>query len=125
MPFMNPTTNSKDISTLLAVGSTEAVLNEVLEILRMISSDFDTAPVRNVYEAAERLYSGNFSGYRACTTGYHDFRHAVESFLAMSRLIHGAVLDNPSIENHDSRCCRFCSRKNYRCKGVPRPRKHF
>ncbi len=97
MPFMNPTTNSKDISTLLAVGSPEAVLNEVLEILRMISSDFDTAPVRNVYEAAERLYSGNFSGYRACNTGYHDFRHAVESFLAMSRLIHGAVLDSASI----------------------------
>jgi hypothetical protein len=96
-PFMNPTTKSKDISTLLAVGSSEEVLSEVLEILRMISSDFNTAPVRNVYNAAERLYSGNFSGYRACNTGYHDFRHAVESFLAMSRLIHGAVLDNPSI----------------------------
>jgi hypothetical protein len=45
----------------------------------------------------ERLYSGNFPGYRACNTGYHDFRHAIEAFLAMSRLIHGAVLDSESI----------------------------
>ncbi len=96
MPFMDPTTNSKDISTLLAVGSSEEVLNEVLEILRLISSDFDTAPVRNVYEAAERLYSGNFSGYSACNTGYHDLRHAIESFLAMTRLIHAAVMGNQS-----------------------------
>jgi len=94
---MDPTTNSKDISTLLAIGSSEEVLSEVLEILRLISSDFNTEPVRNVFDAVERLYSGNFPGYRACNTGYHDFRHAIEAFLAMSRLIHGAVLDNESI----------------------------
>ena len=94
---MDPTTNSKDISTLLAIGSSEEVLSEVLEILRLISSDFNTEPVRNVFDAVERLYSGNFPGYRACNTGYHDFRHAIEAFLAMSRLIHGAVLDNVSI----------------------------
>jgi hypothetical protein len=94
---MDTTTNSKDISTLLAIGSSEEVLSEVFEIVRLISSDFNTEPVRNVFDAVERLYSGNFPGYRACNTGYHDFRHAIEAFLAMSRLIHGAVLDNESI----------------------------
>ena len=94
---MKPAKNFKDISALLAVGSPDRVLGEVLEILRLISSDFDTWPVRNVYDAAKRLYSGNFPGYRACNTGYHDFRHTIESFLAMSRLIHGAVLDNQSL----------------------------
>lgn len=94
---MNPTTNSKDISTLLAIGSSEEVLNEVLEIVRLISSDFNTEPVRNVFDVVERLYNGDFPGYRACNTGYHDFRHAIETFLAMSRLMHGAVLDNESI----------------------------
>ena len=93
---MDPTTNSKDISKLLAVGSSEEVLSEVLEILKRISSDFNTEPIRKVFDAVGRLYGGNFPGYKACNTGYHDFRHAIEAFLAMSRVIHGAVLDNES-----------------------------
>jgi hypothetical protein len=94
---MDSTPNSKDLYKLLAVGSSKEVLNEVLEILKRISSDFNTGPVRDVFEAVERLYNGDFAGYRACNTGYHDLRHAVEAFLAMSRLIHGAVLDRESL----------------------------
>jgi len=93
---MNPTSNSKDIYRLLAIGSSEEILSEVLEILKRISSDFNTEPIRKVFDAVERLYGGDFPGYKACNTGYHDFRHAIEAFLAMSRLIHGAVLDNES-----------------------------
>jgi hypothetical protein len=94
--FMDPTTNSKDLYRLLAVGSSAEVLSEVLEILKRISAGFDTEQINNAFEAVERLYDGRFPGYRACNTGYHDFRHAIEAFLAMSRLIHGAVLDNES-----------------------------
>jgi len=93
---MNPTPNSKDIYRLLAVGSSEEVLSEVLEILKRISSDFNTGPITNVFDVVKSLYGGNFPGYKACNTGYHDLRHAIEAFLAMSRLIHGAVLDNES-----------------------------
>ena len=93
---MNPTTNSEDLYRLLAVGSSEDVLSEVLEILKRISSDFNKKPIRDIFDAVQRLYNGNFAGYRACNTGYHDLRHAIEAFLAMSRLIHGAVLDNRS-----------------------------
>jgi len=52
--FMDPTTNSKDLYTLLAVGSSEDVLSEVLEILKLISSDFNTRPIRDVFEAVIR-----------------------------------------------------------------------
>jgi hypothetical protein len=93
---MDPVTPSKDISKLLAVGSSEDILGEVLEILKRISSDFNTGPIADIFDATRRIYGGDFAGYRACNTGYHDFRHAIEAFLAMSRLIHGAVLDNQS-----------------------------
>jgi hypothetical protein len=93
---MAPATNSKDISKLLAVGSSEDVLSEVLGILKRISSDFNTGPIPDVFDAVQRLYGGDFPGYRACNTGYHNFRHAIATFLAMTRLIHGAVLDNES-----------------------------
>ena len=75
---MDPTTNAKDIYRLLAVGSAEDVLSEVLEILKRISSDFNTEPIPIVFGAAQRIYGGNFPGYRACNTGYHDLRHAIE-----------------------------------------------
>ena len=88
--------DSKDIYKILAVGSSDEVLSEVLEILKLISGDFNNGQVRHVFNAVERLYSGNFPGYKACNTGYHDFRHAIEAFLAMSRLIHGAMLGNES-----------------------------
>ena len=93
---MDLTANSKDISKRFSFDSSDEVLHEALEILSLIASDFDAKPVRDVFDAAQRLYLGNFPGYNACNTGYHDFDHAVDSLLAMVRLIHGAVLDKIS-----------------------------
>jgi hypothetical protein len=93
---MIPTANTHDLSKCFPVEAPAEVLNEVLEILRCISGDFDTEPVCKAFDATARLYNGDFPGYRACNTGYHDFRHAIDSFLAMTRLIHGAVLDTES-----------------------------
>jgi hypothetical protein len=95
---MNLKANSKDFSRLISFNSAGEVLQEVLEISSRVSSDLDTQPVRKVFDAAERLYNGGFPGYRACNTAYHDFDHAVDTFLAMARLIHGAVLDNESFD---------------------------
>jgi len=94
---MNLTSNSIDRSKIFPVDSPDEVLSEVLIILRSIASDFNTAPVCNVFDAVTRLYRGEFPGYRACNTGYHDFRHAIDTFLAMTRLIHGAVRDGESL----------------------------
>jgi hypothetical protein len=96
---MNLTANSKDISKLFSFDSPDELLREVLEILRLVSSGFDSEPVRNVFGAAQRLYNGDFPGYNACNTGYHDFDHAIDSLLAMVRLIHGAVLDKISFSD--------------------------
>jgi len=94
---MNLTSNSTDRSKIFPVDSSDGVLNEVLIILRSIASDFNTAPVCKVFDAVTRLYRGEFPGYRSCNTGYHDFRHATDTFLATTRLIHGAVLDGESL----------------------------
>jgi hypothetical protein len=98
---MNRTASAQDLSKLFPVDAAENVVDEVLEILRRISPDLVTAPVCNAFEAAQRLYQGNFPGYKACNTGYHDFRHASEAFLAMSRLIHGAILRNESFSESE------------------------
>jgi hypothetical protein len=71
----------------------EAVLKEVLEILRLISPGFSLAAVRDVFHIANRIYNGKYPGYRACNTDYHDFPHVCAVFLAMARLSHGAVIE--------------------------------
>jgi hypothetical protein len=85
--------NRRKISQRFQPDSPADVLNEVLVILKLISPDFDTDPVRDVFNAAKRLYTGKYPGYRACNTDYHDHRHACAVFLAMARLINGAVID--------------------------------
>jgi hypothetical protein len=73
--------------------SPAAVLDEVLVILDLVSPGFNTAPVVAAFNMTIRLYQGKYPGYKACNTKYHDLRHTTDTFLAMARLIHGAVLD--------------------------------
>ncbi len=78
---------------LLPMDSSQAVLDEVIGIYYLISPDFDAAPVVSAFNTTISLYKGKYPGYRSCNTGYHDLRHPIDTFLAMARLIHGAVLD--------------------------------
>lgn len=51
--------------------------------------EFDFKPVLQVYYDVNRLYKGEFDGYRPCNTHYHDFTHVTDIFLALARIIHG------------------------------------
>ncbi|MGD2272929.1 MAG: hypothetical protein PVI06_21205 [Desulfobacterales bacterium] len=82
------------LTKLFQPDTTEAVLHEVLVIAKLISANFNTDSVTDIFNAANRLYKGKYPGYKACNTDYHDFPHVSAVFLAMTRLIHGAVLDN-------------------------------
>ena len=82
----------KQLSELVDMNPPENALNEVHIILRMISSDFDFSPITKAFTTVVRLFTGNYPGYRACNTEYHDLHHTLDAFLAMSRVIHGAWL---------------------------------
>ena len=75
------------------MDSREAVFEEVLIIMEMISPAIDTSLVASAYRKTVDLYEGNFPGYRACNTDFHDLRHTIDTFLAMARLLHGAVIE--------------------------------
>ncbi len=44
-----------------------------------------------VFADVDRLYRGEFPGYHACETKYHDIQHILEVTLAMARLMDGSV----------------------------------
>ncbi len=57
--------------------------------------DFDT--VDRIFKDIVRLFRGEYPGYRKCTTQYHDLKHTTDTFLAMARLIHGAILKGENL----------------------------
>jgi hypothetical protein len=91
--------NDIQLCNLLPMDSPQDVLDEAIVILDLISPDFDTAPVTSAFNMAINLYGGKYPGYRACNTEYHDLHHTIDTFLAMVRLIHGAVLDGETFTN--------------------------
>ncbi|MBW2061003.1 MAG: hypothetical protein JRI95_05490 [Deltaproteobacteria bacterium] len=89
------------LAQLVDMDSPEDVLKEGLLILNLISPDFDLAPVTTVFHKTVSLYRGEWPGYQACKTEFHDLLHMTDTFLAQARLIHGAIISGQTFsERH-------------------------
>ncbi|MEJ2723175.1 MAG: HD domain-containing protein [Deltaproteobacteria bacterium] len=82
---------------LVDIYSPEAVLEEVLFTLELISEEFNTSPITTAFDMIIDIFRGSHPHYRACNTHYHDLRHTTDAFLAMARLLHGALLNGEQL----------------------------
>ena len=64
-------------------------LAEIKNILLLIDPPPDPSPIEKVYSDVLRLFKGEFPGYRASNTKYHNLAHTSSTALAAARLIHG------------------------------------
>jgi hypothetical protein len=80
------------LSILVNMEHPQSVLDEVRTITLMMFPQFDFSQVDRVFKDIVRLFSGEYPGYRKCTTEYHDLRHTTDAFLAMARLMHGVMV---------------------------------
>ncbi len=78
-----------DVSNTVDVCDPQAVLAAVRAILDARYPGFDFSPVNVLVQDFSRLYCGEFPGYRACDTAYHDMQHVLDVTLAMARLVDG------------------------------------
>ena len=83
----------RHINSVFQIDSPEAIIAEVLVILDLVYPGADIKSIRSIFRTTGKLYAGQIPGYRACNTGYHDLQHANNTFLAMARLIHGAIIE--------------------------------
>lgn len=81
------------LSTLLPVDTPAASHEEVLTILKLTAPELIPLPISSALKIVMDLYSGEYPGYRACNTQYHDLKHTIETYLAMARLIHGTAVE--------------------------------
>ena len=74
---------------LTNIKSPDATFAEITRILSMVEPDFDATPLNRVYSDIICLFNGEYPGYRASNTKYHNLEHTCAVTLATARIIHG------------------------------------
>lgn len=70
-------------------GITTDPLDEVVELISQICPEIDCGLVRRVHGDVTAIFSGNYPGFEASITKYHNLRHTYSVVLATMRLFHG------------------------------------
>lgn len=78
-----------DVTDSVMVTSAAEVCKSVREIFLSLFEEKYFSPVQQSFEDFDKLFNGEFKGYQACDTFYHDKQHTLDMTLALSRLIEG------------------------------------
>ncbi|MFA6505603.1 MAG: HD domain-containing protein [Treponemataceae bacterium] len=81
-----------DLHGILDHGNPDAVIRSVRTTYLAAYPSADFSQINEAFSLTHDLYSGRFPGYAACRTGYHDYRHTIDVFVAAVRLLDGAAL---------------------------------
>lgn len=78
-----------DVTNTVDVTSSEAVYRAIRELLVVRFPDLPFSKLQRAFQDFDRLYRGEYPGFHACDTAYHDDCHVRDVTLAMARLIDG------------------------------------
>ena len=97
------TAENTRLHDLTDISSPSATLAEIKYILQLIAPSFQTSFIEGVYQDIIRLFNGEFPGYRASNTKYHNLEHTCAVTLATARLIHGVHVQGREFSSRDVR----------------------
>jgi hypothetical protein len=97
-----PTPEFLRFEDLVPMGDPQKVLEEVIKIVHLIYPAFSFDSVKKVFNDVVKLFRGEYPGYRACNTWYHDLKHTTDCLLAMARLIHGGFVQGTVMEEREA-----------------------
>ena len=80
-------------------------LAEIKNILLLMDPHLDPSPIEKMYADIIRLFNGEFPGYRASNTKYHDLEHTCSTALATARLVHGLHVQGQAFSPRIVRLC--------------------
>jgi len=93
----NNRTSERQLAQLVAMDDPRAVMGEIETIVLRMHPSFDFGFLRGVASDVVRLFAGDYPGYRACNTAYHNLQHTTDATIAMTRLLHGAFCEGHPI----------------------------
>jgi hypothetical protein len=78
-----------DVTNRVDTTDPRAVCLEVSRLFEHLYPGIQADTLPQAFEDCTRLYRGEYPGYRACDTAYHDLQHTLDVALAMARLMDG------------------------------------
>ena len=98
--------NEYDVTNRVNTTDPVAVASEVCRVYQDLYQRDHPGNIPQSFDDLTRLYRGEYPGYYACDTSYHDIQHVLDVTLAMARLMDGCVraIDSGAV---DERLFRF------------------
>jgi hypothetical protein len=81
--------NDYDVTNQVNTTNPSSVSTEVSRIFLELYPNSSTHVLNRSFRDLARLHKGEYPGYRACDTGYHNLQHSLDVTLAMARLMDG------------------------------------
>ncbi len=86
---MQPRRNDYDITNRIQTTDINSVEVEIERLLHLLYPGATHSSMSRAFTDIALLYKGEYPGYRACDTSYHDVQHVMDVTLAMARLMDG------------------------------------
>lgn len=99
--------NDFDVTNRVNTTDAQAVNAEVVRIFLELYPDASVHILNRGFRDLSRLQAGEYPGYRACDTGYHNLQHSLDVTLAMARLMDGYERTRDRTEPIGARLFRF------------------
>ena len=90
------------LSLLVDMNQPLCVLEEIQTLFYAIHPGGDLKPVEILFKDIIDLFSGEYPGFKACTTAYHNLKHTTDTTLAMARLIHGSSMMDSTLNEKET-----------------------
>ena len=97
----NSSPSAKEINGLFENSDPDLVWGSASSVIRRISPGYDFALVSSIFADVLRIFRGEYPGYSAIKTLYHDLPHTMDVFLCSVRLMHGLHLSGPRLSNDE------------------------
>jgi hypothetical protein len=98
---MKPVPTSAEIYNLFANSDSGTVWTKAAAILGRINPAYDTSLIKTVFDDVMRLFRGDYFGYSAIKTLYHDKPHTLDVFLCAVRLMRGVQLSGTHLSDEE------------------------
>lgn len=98
---MNNSQISSDINALFDNTDPDIVWKKATDVIARINPAYDYTLIRSVFVDVLRVFRGEYPGYGAIRTLYHDLSHTLEVFLCAVRLMHGVHISGTPLNDDD------------------------
>jgi hypothetical protein len=96
-----PPSTLGEIDTIFRNVDPEVVWHKAMDIVMRISANYDSSLTRTVFNDVMHLFQGEYPGYFAIQTLYHDQRHTLDVFICAIRLMRGMHLSGTRFDDED------------------------